>query len=278
MKRFFVNSLIIAAFALSAAFTSYGNEFQMTMTTDSKKVSLKLAGSGTATIDWGDGNKAETVTLNDFVEEWLGNNYSHVYSDTSSRTITIIGANITHLGCYKNLLTELDVSKNTTLKLLDCSANRLTKLDVSKNTALTHLDCGFNLLTELDVSKNTALTVLFCNYNELTKLDVSKNTELTHLGCGSNQLTKMDVSKNTALISLDFCDNRLTKLDVRKNTELIRLVCNYNSLSCSAIKALYGTLHGNTTGGKTIFVARNPGTGCDTSIAEDKGWIVVQKD
>ena len=95
---------------------------------------------------------------------------------------------LTSLFCYRNQLTELDVSKNTALTNLSCNSNRLTTLDVSKNTALTTLGCSDNQLTTLDVSKNTALTSMSCTGNHLSTLDVSNCTNLTILNCYSNQI------------------------------------------------------------------------------------------
>jgi hypothetical protein len=135
------------------------------------------------------------------------------------------------LFCNSNLLTSLDMSKNTALVKLSCNWNKLTSLDVSKNTALTNFSCSYNQLTSLDVSKNTALEELFCNRNKLTSLDVSKNTALTNFSCSSNQLTSLDVSANTALIHLYCNTNQLTSLDVSNNTALTWLVCNTNQLT-----------------------------------------------
>ena len=135
----------------------------------------------------------------------------------TSQTVTITG-DVTHLTCYNNQLTALDVSKNTALTVLYCYNNQLTALDVSKNTALTELDCSDNQLTALDVSKNTALTELFFDGNKLTALDVSQNTALIWLVCYNNQLTALDVSKNTALGTLRCHGNQI------KGEEMTRLV------------------------------------------------------
>ena len=135
------------------------------------------------------------------------------------------------LYCTNNLLTALDVSKNTALTMLLCSSNQLTVLDVSKNIALTSLSCGINQLTVLNVSKNTALTNLRCNDNQLTLLDVSKNIALTNLNCAFNQLTVLDVSKNTALTDLACSYNQLTALNVSTNTALTYLYCGNNQLT-----------------------------------------------
>ena len=44
---------------------------------------------------------------------------------------------LTHLNCWGNQLTSLDVSQNTNLNVLYCYDNYLTNLDVSQNTAFT---------------------------------------------------------------------------------------------------------------------------------------------
>ena len=152
---------------------------------------------------------------------------------------------LTQLNCYKNQLTELNVSKNTALTQLNCNNNQLTALNVSNNTALTSLGCSNNQLTALDVSNNTALTSLNCSNNQLTALDVSNNTTLSHLMCYNNQLTELNVSKNTALTYLDCFNNQLTTLDVSKNTVLKDLTCYNNQLTAldvsknTALKTLH---------------------------------------
>jgi hypothetical protein len=48
----------------------------------------------------------------------------------------------------------------TALKRLECGMNLLTTLDVSKNTTLTYLYCTYNQLTTLDVSKEYRADVI----------------------------------------------------------------------------------------------------------------------
>ena len=137
---------------------------------------------------------------------------------------------LTTLACNDNMLTSLDVSKNTALGKLICYNNLLSELDVSKNTALWQLACDNNLLTHLDVTKNTMLWSLICNNNLLTSLDLSGNSALLHLTCSHNQLTKLDLSKNTALEWL-YCDNnQLVTLDVSNCPALVWLYCMNNLL------------------------------------------------
>ena len=117
------------------------------------------------------------------------------------------------------------------LKRLDVSSNQLTNMNISKNTSLTWLDVGENQLTNLDVSKNTALEIFSANNNQLTDIDISKNIALENLDVSSNQLTGVDISKNTVLKSSNVRSNKLTELDLNNNTALENLDANKNQLT-----------------------------------------------
>ena len=138
---------------------------------------------------------------------------------------------LTNLNCDRNQLTNLDVSKNTTLQSLSCGSNKLSTLDVSKNLSLSSLYCSGNLLANLDVSKNLSLKTFWCGANKLTSIDVSKNLLLDSFLCFENQLTSIDVSKNLSLTALACTNNKLTNLDVSKNLNLIELTCATNLLT-----------------------------------------------
>ena len=58
---------------------------------------------------------------------------------------------LTTLICKSEYLTELDVSKNTSLEKLICEFCELSWLNVSGCEGLTYLDCSYNNLGELDV-------------------------------------------------------------------------------------------------------------------------------
>ena len=88
----------------------------------------------------------------------------------------------------KNINRLKGVEYFTELEELTCMGNLLTSLDISKNTALTSLSCGINLLTFLDISNNIALTHLECSINKLTSLDVSNNIELESISCYRNMI------------------------------------------------------------------------------------------
>ena len=59
------------------------------------------------------------------------------------------------------------------MEQLWCSSNQLTDLDVSKNTSLIYLYCHKNQLTSLDVSHNSSLESLECNSNQMTCIKVN---------------------------------------------------------------------------------------------------------
>ena len=165
------------------------------------------------------------ANFRNFVKDNFDTNSDGVLTDEKIAEVTLIKVNdsgiktlegidfftaLTHLYCYGNQLTSLDVTKNTALKYLNCKDNQLTSLDVSKNTKLTYLDCSTNQLTSLDVTKNTALTMLYCSDNQLTTLDVSENTALTHLDCKNNQITSLDLSNNPEMSSSSLeCDEKV---------------------------------------------------------------------
>jgi hypothetical protein len=165
----------------------------MTMTTaKAGRVSIGLAGSGAATIDWGDGSAPQAITLSAYNAATgftSSQTFAHAYAAATARTVTVTAGNVTHLYCYDNDLTTLDVSKNAVLKTRWCHKNKLTALDVSKSAVL----------------------------NEL--------------------------------------------------------FCQVNQLGAAGLNALFGTLHGNNTGSKWIYIRDNPGAGaCTQKIATDKGW------
>lgn len=68
------------------------------------------------------------------------NNYGDVESLSGLEYMT----GLTQLYCNGNQLTQIDVSKNTELKVLVCAENNLTTLDISKNKNLATLNAAGN--------------------------------------------------------------------------------------------------------------------------------------
>ena len=270
--------------------------------------SAEIAGTGTVTIDWGDGTiiKDMPIKLTQHTESngyvyYTGEDFVHIYDKVGTYSVKITGKDgaITFLnfdqidGGYNqystiqlnrctqlkglsiegNRLTSLDISKCTQLEELDCYGNQLTSLDISKCTQLEELECEGNRLTSLDVSKNTQLKELYCDYNQLTSLDISKNTQLKRLYCADNQLTSLDISKCTQLKQLYCEDNQLTSLDVSKNTQLKELYCADNQLSATAMNKIYNDLP-SWPDNERGYLEVDEATAGNYSIAENKGWNV----
>ena len=145
----------------------------------------------------------------------------------------------------------------TALTSLDCGFNMITSLDVSKNTELTMLDCSFNALTSLNVSTNTALTGLFCYDNQLSSLDVSTNTALTDLFCHGNQLTSLDVSKNTLLEYLEIDRNQIKGAAMDALVESLPVISSDNGM----LRVIYNENE------------QNEMTAEQVAAAKAKGWI-----
>jgi Leucine-rich repeat (LRR) protein len=183
-----------------------------------------------------------------------------------------------------NTQVDLDISSSsiadmtgiqdfTTLKKLNCSGNLLTNLDVSKNTALIDLECSSNKLTTLDLSKNTTLIGLGCSSNQLKTLDVSKNTQLQSLSISQNLLELLNVTNNTKLESILCSNNALKTLDISKNVKITTIDCSYNKL-----KSLNLRNGNNAFGAGMMFVknfTNNPDLTCievDDVTYSDTNW------
>lgn len=134
------------------------------------------------------------------------------------------------LYCYYNSLTNLDLSKNTNLTIVQCYNNNLTNLNLEKNISLTYLDCSANELMSLDVSKNLMLKKISFSSNQLTSINVSKNDKLETLQCNFNKRAVLDIQNNKALVNLMTTNNQITSLDVSKLTDLNRIECGDNLL------------------------------------------------
>jgi len=85
----------------------------------------------------------------------------------------------------------------------------LSNLDISNNTSLTTLTCEQNFLSVLDVVNNNNLITLICFDNQLTSLNLTQNRSLTSLDCSNNQLCNLNISNgnNNNISLMDFSFN-----------------------------------------------------------------------
>ena len=93
-----------------------------------------------------------------------------------------------------DLLTSIDVSNNSALRILNIYNNTITEINTSNNIALEWLITTQNPLTALDLHLNINLTKVYCINNSLTSFNVKNgnNTAITNLNLsllGNNSLT-----------------------------------------------------------------------------------------
>ena len=106
---------------------------------------------------------------------------------------------ITSLNCSYNNLTELDVSKNTKLEIIDCRLCYLEKITLF-NPNLTELYCSNNYLTGLDLSGSPKLKVLECQKNVSIKdLNITGCNDIEYLSCFRNNIDSIDIKNNMNL-------------------------------------------------------------------------------
>ena len=166
--------------------------------------------------------------------------------------------NLTHLRCYQNDISVLNVSAMTSLTYLRCFDNNLSALDVSALTQLTYINCGINNISVLDVSALTLLTILGCYSNNISVLDVSALTSLTLLYCFYNNISLLDVSALTLL----------------KN-----LRCEYNSMDQDMVDTVLCDMDSHGTSNGILYIQGNAapsatGVACKDNLVS-RGWTVT---
>ena len=160
-------------------------------------------------------------------------------------------ASLIQLSSNGNPATNLDLSKNVNIEILELNGTELTTLDLSANLNLARaiiidnqiqtLTLGTNTvlsslsingpLTSLDVSDNTGLRGLSIRNSQLASIDISNNTGLTRLLLDTTLLTEIDLSANIALVDLTINNSSIADLDVSTNTALDYIECINNQLT-----------------------------------------------
>ena len=177
---------------------------QMTLTLDkSGIVSLGISGSGSISINWGDGSAIQTTNI-------YGNNTNFTHSGNGTRTITVAGLNIMRLDCSDNQVSNMNINEISTLTHLYCNDNVLTSLDVSGNSSLVLLLCNNNNLTYLNVNANTSLSVLNCSYNNMQSSALNSLLSFLHVNNISGGKTVI-LNNNTGVASPQSLTNAISK-------------------------------------------------------------------
>ena len=163
-------------------------------------------------VDWGDGVLRETTSV-----------------DSSAFMMKLNGQ-------VKG--TNLVISCDQNLTMLDCEHCGLTALKLDEARELESLYCGNNALTNLDLRKMTKLKDLSCFDNKIRKISFSTNDAknvsndlpvIENLNISKNSFTGTYSWKLPTLVNLDVSANRFSRLTL-SNPSLQTLNCSDNQL------------------------------------------------
>lgn len=127
---------------------------------------------------------------------------------------------------------EIDVSQNTKLQILDIGSNDdLSSIDVSNNKELRILDISGSKITNIDVSNNPELRWLFAFDCPIASVDVSNNIKLKRLDMARTKLTSIDVSNNLKLQALNIEETQVSTIDISKNRDLYEFYFDKTDIS-----------------------------------------------
>lgn len=208
------------------------NNYQINTNGDGE-VSLSEAIAYAGTIDIYDKNVSDLTGLEAFL------NISGFRSSNNPLSNVDLSANVklTLLQLSSFQLTTLDLSANINLRKLYLYGSQLTNLDLSHNVFLTELDASSNQLANLDISKNKNLQNLYLPNNNLTELNLSGNPLLIDLELDDNQLTNLNLNENLNLKYFSVYNNKLTTIDLSKNLALEAFNFDTNQLSVLDVSA-----------------------------------------
>jgi hypothetical protein len=238
-------------------------------------VGVRLDFTGSISIDWKDGSSIESLTS--------GVETTHEYVSAGTYVAEIAGdlSNVTLCYCDNSRVTNLDVSKFTSLETLFCYGNLLTSLDVTANTALISLWCLTNAITALDLSNNVSLKTLYAATNQLTTLDLSGNTALTDVRIdNNNSLAVLNVSTNTVLAIL-YCEScSITSLNISSALSLKDLRCQGNGITATFVDNIYIDLDNNGVSNGVLRITLGNSSRTAASDAANtsllgKGWTIT---
>ena len=217
-----------------------------------KLVSLVCYGNPIEVLDLSNCSALRVLNILNSVDNAINGNKLQImnYDLVESLTIDVSNTALDQMSvCRCDLLSYLDLSKNTHLKSLKAYVNpNLKSVDVSKLVELEFLDFGDCGLTDLDVSQNVVLAELYVTNNKLSNINVSQNKQLKVLKCNGNQISNLKILNNDKLETIDASNNLLSSIilsnqaalksvNVSGNTE-ISLLDLSNSASIESINAI----------------------------------------
>lgn len=199
---------------------------------------------GTIKVDYGDGNlksfdipnmgKVTEITgitkstekervVKVYGDENLINSFKCVYYGLTALDLSGC-AKLTDITVDHNMLTTLDVSKNTELLWLNAKDNQIKTITFPATSKLQTLWLDSNELSSINLSGMPDLIDLrLFNCTQLRSLNVSSNTKLKRLDAGSTGIYSINVANNPELMILDVSLSNVYSIDVSKNPKLTQL-------------------------------------------------------
>lgn len=99
---------------------------------------------------------------------------------------------VTSIKCSRNLLTELDLSGDTSLTRVYFRSNQVSDLTIDGCVNLEHIKGPRNRLTSLDVSGFSNLNQIQISHNSLTSLNISNCDPNIFVAASNNNLERVD--------------------------------------------------------------------------------------
>ncbi|MDR2424954.1 MAG: Ig-like domain-containing protein [Prevotellaceae bacterium] len=160
------------------------NLMQMKVVTTVSSIDMGLKGTGTAIIDWGDGDK-DTVDIT--VED---PHFNHEFKTTAANhTVTVEGVNMTCLNVGVQGATSVDLSKNPALEHFECWHNIIRELNFSNNPALRYIDCSETALT------TEAYNAMYATLHSNTFAGVTKEIKVGNRGAAEDSNQEIATAK-----------------------------------------------------------------------------------
>lgn len=140
-------------------------------------------------------------------------------------------------------LVKVDPTACPQLQKISIDATPVTELDVTKNEKLTILNISDTGICSIDLSKNPFLQQFYCDHMsgtlntgaKLSSLDVTNNPRLVYLYASGNNLTDIDLSQNTMLQMLFLNNNKLSSINLDNNTNLVEVQLANNDFTFATL-------------------------------------------
>lgn len=105
-------------------------------------------------------------------------------------------------GGADSTISELDLSGNPLLEVLEFRGTPISSLDLQANANLIIVDVGFNQIESLDLSNNTNIGSLIISGNPINSIDVSNLEDLRFFSFNFSEIETIDLSSNGMLCSV----------------------------------------------------------------------------